>query len=977
MANFIRAVRPAAGFGHGVRRGLARISVASLITLSLLPVFPQRFALAVIQPQQGEKGAAARKLFEEGFQLYQQGSAEALRGAISRMEQALSLWRELNDGEAQTLALLTLGRINDDLGNNQRALELYTQALRLCLASGNRQGQVVTLNNIGGIYDALGEKQQALGFYNQALPLLRAADDRGAEAVTLNNIGLVYSALGEKQKALDHYAQALALGRAAGDRSREAITLNNIGAVYHALGEKQKALDFFTQALSVSRAAGDRRDEAVTLGNIGSVYDTLGEKQEALGFYNQALPLWRAVGDRGQEATALNNIGTVYQALGEKQKALNFFTLALPLSRAVGDRSGEAVTLNNIGAVREALGEKQKALDYYKQALLLSRAVGDRGNEAVTLGNIAVAERTLGRLTEARAHTEECLKITEALRTGVVSRELRASFFATVQGDYEFYIDLLMQLHRQEPGKNHQAAALQAAERARARSLLESLTEARADIRQGVDPALLARERSVQQRLNAKAEAQFKLLNGQHTEEQAEARRKELDELTTGLQQVQTQIRQTSPRYAALTQPQPLTPAEIQQVLDADTLLLEYALGKERSFLWAVTPTSLTSCELPKAAEIEAAARRVYELLIARSQAQAGETSEQKRKRVEQADTQYSEAASRLSRMLLGPVAGQLGQKRLVVVADGPLHYIPFGALPLPAGEQKDDRLQSFVPLIAEHEIINLPSASTLAVLRRELKDRKPAAKMLAVLADPVFTRDDERFKAVARQADEKKTEPSLKETANEHVVRLLAQNSDGTGDLRIKRLPFTRQEAERLLALVAPGAGLKAIDFEASRATVESDRLSRYRYVHIATHGLADSERPELSTVLLSLFDEQGRKQDGFLRAHEVFNLNLPAELVVLSACETGLGTQTRGEGLVSLTRGFMYAGAARVVVSLWSVGDKATAELMEKFYRRMLREGERPAAALRAAQIEMWRNKQWAAPYYWAAFTLQGEWR
>ena len=216
----------------------------------------------------------------------------------------------------------------------------------------------------------------------------------------------------------------------------------------------------------------------------------------------------------------------------------------------------------------------------------------------------------------------------------------------------------------------------------------------------------------------------------------------------------------------------------------------------------------------------------------------------------------------------------------------------------------------------------------------------------------------------------------------DESVTRKLVQIAGGalntaTDDLRIKRLPFTRQEAERIMALAPAGSGLKALDFEASRATVMSGQLSQYRYIHFATHGLADSERPELSTIALSRYDEQGRPQDGFLYAHEVYNLDLPAELVTLSACETGLGKLIRGEGLVSLTRGFMYAGAARVVVSLWGVNDRATAELMEKFYRRMLVEGERPAAALRSAQVEMWRDKRWAAPYYWAAFTLQGEWR
>ncbi|HEY8461988.1 MAG TPA: CHAT domain-containing protein, partial [Blastocatellia bacterium] len=212
----------------------------------------------------------------------------------------------------------------------------------------------------------------------------------------------------------------------------------------------------------------------------------------------------------------------------------------------------------------------------------------------------------------------------------------------------------------------------------------------------------------------------------------------------------------------------------------------------------------------------------------------------------------------------------------------------------------------------------------------------------------------------------------------NETKNRLLVETTGAApGELRISRLPFTGLEAERILSLAPAGAGMKALAFKANRAAVTSGRLSQYRYVHFATHGLADSERPELSTIVLSLYDERGRPQDGFLRAHEVYNLDLPAELVTLSACETGLGKLTRGEGLVSLTRGFMYAGAARVAVSLWSVNDRATAELMTKFYRRMLANGERPAAALRAAQVEMWRDKRWESPYYWAAFILQGEWR
>jgi CHAT domain-containing protein len=189
--------------------------------------------------------------------------------------------------------------------------------------------------------------------------------------------------------------------------------------------------------------------------------------------------------------------------------------------------------------------------------------------------------------------------------------------------------------------------------------------------------------------------------------------------------------------------------------------------------------------------------------------------------------------------------------------------------------------------------------------------------------------------------------------------------------------LPFTRREAERIAAFALRGELKQSLDFAANRAAATSDELSQYRFVHFATHGILDAERPELSALVLSLLDERGQPQDGFLRAHEIYNLNLPAELVVLSACETGLGKQVKGEGLVGLTRGFMYAGAPRVVVSLWNVNDRATSELMAKFYQKMLRGGQRPAAALRAAQVEMWRSSPWPSPYYWAAFVLQGEWK
>jgi CHAT domain-containing protein len=282
------------------------------------------------------------------------------------------------------------------------------------------------------------------------------------------------------------------------------------------------------------------------------------------------------------------------------------------------------------------------------------------------------------------------------------------------------------------------------------------------------------------------------------------------------------------------------------------------------------------------------------------------------------------------------------------------------------------------VPLIVKHEIVNLPSASTLAVIRQDLNRRQPAPKTVAVLADPVFSANDDRVKtsvgarpAVPLQhADERSATPA---DVNTRALTRAAREINVT----FNRLRHTRTEANSILKLVPAAEAMQAIDFAANRATATNPQLSQYRLVHFATHGILNSVHPELSGVVLSLVDEKGTPENGFLRLHDIFNLNLPAELVVLSACETGLGEEVKGEGLVGLTRDFMYAGAPRVLVSLWSVDDEGTSELMTRFYKKMLQENLKPAAALRAAQIEMSQEERWQDPYYWAAFTLQGEWK
>lgn len=828
--------------------------------------------------------------------------------------------------------------------------------------------------------------RKAIEKYQEALDLWRSVGERTYEAVALNAIGGFYSLLRENQKALDYYNLALAIWRAVGDSRGEAEALNMMGQIYGYLGEDRKALGYFNRALPLRRATGDRLGEGKTLNNIGLMYSRLGQKQRALEFYTRSVDIDKSLQDRRGAGSGLANIGAIYSELGHYQKALDYFNQALALARAVGDRVGEAIRLGHIGRVHSSLGENQKALHFYNQALSLQRAIGDPQREATTRYDIARLERDRGNLLEARQHIEAALALVESVRSNVASAQLRAVFFASVRKYHELNIDLLMRLHKERPSEGYDAAALQASEKGRARSLLELLAEASAEIRQGVDSPLIERERALRRMISDKAERQVRLLSGNYTAAQAGAAANELDELTAEYEQLLAHIRQSSPRYAALTQPATLSTKEIQTaVLDDETMLLEYALGEGQSFLWVVTRASISSFELPGRAEIEAAARRLYRALTARNQVVPREAPAQRRRRLERADAEYPKAAAELSRIVLRPATSELQKKRLLIVAEGMLQYVPFAALPAPVEKDEGGRMNaeggsgstpSFVPhpssfasrpLIADHEIVTSPSASVLAVLRRETGARRASDKKLAVFADPVFDNGDPRVYSPAnRQA-------AIKETALPGDIRGSGAES-GLQDF--VRLRFSRQEADQIAALVSEGDNLKALDFRANRATATSPELNRYAILHFATHGLINNEHPELSGVVLSLVNEQGRPQDGFLRLYDIYNLKLGADLVVLSACQTALGKEIKGEGLIGLTRGFMYAGAPRVVASLWQIDDRVTAEFMRRFYEAMFVQGLRPAAALRAAQVSMSKDNRRGAPHYWAAFTLQGEW-
>jgi CHAT domain-containing protein/Tfp pilus assembly protein PilF len=898
-------------------------------------------ALAMDQAMQ-DAGAANKVRGDIGLTYLAMGrKAEAL----DAFEASLASARSGGDLQQQAATLNNLAQVHQGFGDTGEAVALYQQALAAVQQSGDRDVEASTLANLGMAYHQLGDDARAFETLDRALAIRREFGDRHSEAITLNNLALVYNDTGEPQKALNTYGEVKAAFGSLEDRPNEAATLSNIGSVYRGLGATDRARTYFQQALAIQEQIEDDDGRAATLNNLAVLAHSEGEQREARRLYEQSLALAQKLGNRPAQARLRSGMGIVNDQLDHPDRAIEQLTQSLAIAQETGNPNAEALALHNLGTVYERMGEPQQALDYLERALVLWRQIRSAEGETIGLFVIARIEAAQGSLDAALSHVDDSMRVSESLRSRVGNEDLRASLLARSIDAYGLKIELLMRLDALHPGQGYDAQAFKTSERARARSLLDLLSESHANIRQGVDPELLNREKAIESALSAKAVQQAKLAaNGPPGPEFTDLDH-EIEDLISAHDKVMAEIRAASPSYAALTQPEPLSLQQVQRLLDPDTLLLEYSLAGEHSYVWVVTSVALHTYQLPRREIVEAAARDLQRVLP------------------DVANPQSLDAASaKLGTMLLGPVAAQLGTKRLVVVSDPVLQAaVPFALLADPNAPKGRPR-----PLIVDHEIVQEPSASVVVALRQGAAGRVPPAGIVAVLADPVFSANDPRL-----VSDSKGSAADTSSVVGESTRSV-------TGNNELERLPYTRVEARSILALAAPGRSFSRFGFDATKEVAENPQLASYRIVHFATHGLLNQRNPGLSGLVFSQIRPDGTPEDGYLRLNDVFNLTLPVALVVLSACDSAQGKLVGGEGLVGLTNGFLYAGAASLTVSLWNVNDRATAALMAGFYREMLqRDHRRPAAALRLAQLGMIRDRRWGHPWYWAPFIIEGEWR
>ncbi|RMH15475.1 MAG: CHAT domain-containing protein [Acidobacteria bacterium] len=878
------------------------------------------------------------------------------RAAIPRWHDLLRRWRRLDEPWWQAETLDRLGYSHYRLGQWRQALDAYRRAADLFAAAGDRGALAYELTEAGRARAKLGDLDGAAADFERSLALRLELGDRRGTAFAHHNLADVLHLRGENRRARESYDRALAIWEAEADPREMGTTLHNLGVLYAELGDYAAARDRLRRAEAAFIEAQSSRRLASTLNQLGKLHRRLGEPQVALDLLRRALELRREADDVAGQASSLSELGRTYQDLGRREEALASYRRALAFLDRLDRPRSRAKVLRYLGSLHHRRGDFAAAAGAYRRALDLARRLHEPASEAESLAGLAQAARRQGDFASARQALEQALEIAESLRLSVLAPSLRARYFATAQPYVDAYVDLLMELHRRQPSAGHDARALEVADGARMRSLRDLLATSNGGALPAASSPLVRREAELKGEINRLEGERQRLLR--LLEDGAEASRRapidarltaldrSLRDLLLRLQDVRGEIRLERPAHAALTQPRRLSLKQIQQrVLGGNALLLTYRLGAERSYLWVVGGDSLASFELPPRAPIERAAVEVHRLL---------ETSH---RRTSQAAARQALCA--LAGHVLAPLAGHLAGEHLLIVADGALDYVPFAALPRP---RDLGSCATAVPLVEDHPITYLPSASTLAALRRGRGERPAPRGLLAVVADPVLNRRDPRLRSPAGAV----------RAGPEDATRAAAGACDA-----LERLPFAGREAAAILALAPPAEGFQALGFDATKELVQGGVLRAYRFVHLATHGRLDAAHPELSGLVLACLDPTGQRRDGELRLHEIYDLELTAEMVVLSACQTALGEEIRGEGLWGLTRGFLHAGAARVMVSLWRVGDRGTAELMEHVYRALLDRGLSPAAALREAQLAMRRDPQWAAPYHWAGFLIQGEWR
>ncbi len=948
--------------------------------------------------------------------------------ALDYHNRSLALKKELGNRSGIASSLNNIGNIYTHLSEYKKALDYYTRSLALQNKLGNRLGIASSLNNIGNIYESLSKYEMALDYLNQSLAIKKELDNSSGIASSLNNIGLIYKNLSEYEMALDYFDQSLTLQKKLSNRSGIASSLNNIGLIYESLSEYEKSLDYFDQSLTLQKKLSNPSGIASSLNNIGNIYESLSEYQKALDYHNRSLTLQKELSNPSGVASSLNNIGNIYENLSEYETALDYHNQSLSLQKELGNPSGIAASLNNIGNIHIHLSRYEKALDYYNQSLALQKKLGNPSGIASSLNNIGSICTNLSEYEMALDYHNQSLALEKELgnpsgiasslgnigniyiclsqyemalnyhnQSLVIEKELKnnlgisLSLLARAKSyrflkksrqaldDYKnaltkwYEISKVAKVARESFLKdkifffqeaidfhiltnNKKEEAWQIFQKYKGYGFLSLMAESKANLEKTIDPKLRRKRNLILAQIS---DIQKKLSENSKQQEIIDALRNSLEEKEYELRQVIGEIRRVNPAFADLVYPEPATLEQVQSSLQNGEVLLEYFFTTKskfrsgKAYCFIVDKNSLEVIEIGDTAKINNKIKNFLHTLKDSKNSSMTWT--------------YTEEATELYQLLLDPVLQNRNASKLIIAPDEMLHRLPFSALCLPT-EEEGETWKDLSYVADKYEICYVTSATAMVEMSKQKKAKEKKFSLLA-MADPV----SENENSMVRQS--------------------------------LSKLPGARQEVLAIAKNILPEKSLaeevsedfiyqnKDISISFGKEAQESKLFSLpllYNILHFATHGVIDPENSLRSFLLLAPTDTNKLPPkesnlplesitDGNLQAREIFHLKdrIQAELVVLSACETGLGMLERGDGVVGFARAWMYAGVNNLVVSLWKVDDISTSRLMESFYQNFFK-GKNSGDFLEylsRAKKQLRYSEDFAAPYYWAPFVFIGK--
>lgn len=925
---------------------------------------------------------------QEMNRLYREGQEAMLAAryttAIEKWKQGLAIAGAAENERARAAFMGNLGTVHDTLGRYGDALTYYLSALSIDRKTDDLWGLANDLSNVGVIQMHMGQYSEALKNLEEALTLHRDLGHRRGRAANLSNIGLIYQNLGQYEKALSCYNRALALKRETGDRRGEGLVLSNMGVVHHNLGQYETALDYYQEALSIHQDLGDRRGVGKDLSNIGLMHNNLGNYRKALEHYEKALTIRRLIGDRRGEGADLANIGLAHHNLGNDNQALTHYNKALVIHREIGDRRGEGRVLSNMGMLFDTMGEHRQAAEFLSHSLETIQEIGTPESVWRAHRRLGQVKATLYEIQSAIDHYEAALSVIETIREELSVKSARSAYMQSKIYIYDELIELLADRHRLDPGAGYGRKALEVFERKQGRLFLEEMGQSGARYFSGVPEEILRKEKelirqraAVRKTLTRERSRPLESLNAARVR-QLEG---ELADIQRRQDRLETTIREEYPDYYAMKYPQPVDLETLQSaVLRPGEILLVYDIRTNGASAWVVGrnhfsmhPIRTRAYQMADKVQqyrdygLQLKTRNLRGIKIRLEVTEPPEAPELYPILFPEPVRQALATAAHDDSVRVGggcahrPATGGNGGSLLYVVPTGALYELPFESLVTRKADTGGEDGERPRYLIEDHAVAYLSSASLLKILReaRTRRRERPRHPLLA-FANPEYRQSGgETSPARAAYRAVADSFPPLPETEEEvKAIKETLRAPDASDPLQLR----SKAARSRVFQLN------------------DADTLNDYRYLVFATHGILPGEIDQVTQPALILSDPDPRTGEaGFLTMADVFGLDFNADLIALTACNTGRGADVRGEGVMGLTRSFMYAGTPAIAVTLWSVESESIKDLNVGMFKNLTADMGR-ARALREVKLRMIGGKEkeaWRHPFYWAPMVLFGDGR